>query len=194
MVVRFAGKALEQLVEAPDRVRLHAELHARLHGELARKTVASLGDRGEIAFVIHVDGRLPLDDRCAAGVGAVLVPVGTDLKVHMVGEADLVDAALNGEGADVVHGKDGVVGEFGVHVVVGEHGGPIFRVKSASRAAGFGRIGRQDAARDADLRAGMPPMAVSRPRQALEAGAGCSYSARMIPRLQRHHGAVRALQ
>ena len=33
-----------------------------------------------------------------------------------------LEAALDGEGADVVHGKDGVVGEFGVHVVVGEHG------------------------------------------------------------------------
>lgn len=120
--VPFARKSLEQLVEAPDRVRLHAELHARLHGELARKPVASLGDRGEIAFVINVDGRLPLDDGCAAGVGAVLVPVGADLKVHVVGEADFVDAALDGEGANVVHGKDGVVGEFGVHVVVGEHG------------------------------------------------------------------------
>ena len=121
--IPFGGVPVEERAEAVDGVRLYAKFHAGLYGELGRKTLARPCDGGEIALVVDVDRGLALEHLGAGGVAAVFVPVGAHAVVDVVGDADLVDAALDGEGAHVVERKHGVVGKLRVHVVIGEHGG-----------------------------------------------------------------------
>ena len=140
------GVLVEQRLVLVERVRLHAEFHTRFHRELRCKSLARPLDGGEVALVVDVDGGLALNDLGAGGVAAVFVPVGADAVVHVVGDADLVDAAFNGERADVFEREDGVVGEIGVHMVIGKHAGSNQEREFPSSMAKANRIGRGRAA------------------------------------------------
>ena len=150
------GVLVEQRLVLVECVRLHAEFHTRFHRELRCKSPARPLDGGEVALVVDVDGGFALNDLGAGGVAAVFVPVGAHAVVHVVGDADLVDAAFNGERADVFEREDGVVGEVGVYMVISKHAGSNQEREFPSSMANANRIGRGHATcKDARRKAGL---------------------------------------
>ena len=133
---------LEEGVVLLNPVTLRAQLEARPDGQLARELLAHLVDLGEVGRVVDVGDCNPVHHGRARGVAAVLLHVGLDAVVHVVGEAQLLDAELHRIGADVLHRVDGVVGELAVHVVVSKHVKPFLPKRARNGFAPHLSVGR----------------------------------------------------
>ena len=119
--VERAREAVEQGVVAVLRVRLHAKFQTAAHFKPAGVALACLHDGGDVALVVHIGGGYAFDYGRQRRVAAELVHIRLDAVIDVIGDADLIEAAVYGVAADRVERIDGIVRKLGMDMVVGKH-------------------------------------------------------------------------